>query len=134
METTFEIVVDEKDIDQLGHVNYLQYIHYSECAIRDWYTKAGVSHIDLTERNMGTVVIKFDISYLREARLGDSLKVVTTPVHLGTKSFVLKQDIYNQNNVHITEFNKTFVMFDLVSRKSIPVIDKLAEQFHKNEE
>ncbi|WP_077213293.1 acyl-CoA thioesterase [Bacillus dakarensis] len=134
METTFEIVVNEKDIDHLGHVNYLEYIHYSESAIRDWYIKAGVSHNDLIENNIGTVVIKFDISYLREARLGDFLKVVTTPLRLGTKSFVLKQDIYNQDNVHITEFNKTFVMFDLLSRKSIPVIDKIARQFPKNEE
>ena len=134
METIFEVDVNEKEIDHLGHVNYLEYINYSEQAIRDWYIKAGISSDELSDNNMGTVVIKFDISYLREARLGDSLKIITTPVRIGTKSFVLKQDIYNQDNIHITEFNKTFVMFDLLSRKSIPVIDKIARHFNKSEE
>jgi YbgC/YbaW family acyl-CoA thioester hydrolase len=130
LRTIFEIVVDEEDIDHLGHVNYLKYITFSEQGVWDWHMKAGVSPDELVKRNLGTVIIKFDISYLMEARLGDTLKIITTPVQLGTKSFTFKQDIYNQNDVHITEFNKTFVMFDTSTRKSTPVIEEIICHFN----
>lgn len=129
MQTIVEIVVDEEKIDHLGHMNYLEYIIFSEKGMRDWFYKAGASHAELSQRNMGMVFIKLDVSYLNEARLGDSLRIITTPVRVGNKSFVIKQDIYNQNNVHITEFNKTFVMFNTATRKSIPVIDEISRQF-----
>lgn len=133
MQTIVEIVVDAEKIDHLGHMNYLEYIIFSEKGMRDWFINAGASHEELVPRNMGMVFIKLDVSYLNEARLGDSLRIITTPVRVGNKSFTIKQDIYNQNNLHITEFNKTFVMFNTTTRKSIPVIEQIARHFHNNE-
>jgi YbgC/YbaW family acyl-CoA thioester hydrolase len=131
METTYTINVIEEHIDRLGHVNYNEYISYSERAIGDWYQKAGLTPGKMTEKRIGTVVVKLEVSYLKEALLGDVLKIVTSPKKLGNKSFVIKQDIYNQRDEHLTEFTKTFVMFDLTTRKGIPVIDEIARHFAK---
>jgi YbgC/YbaW family acyl-CoA thioester hydrolase len=131
MQRMLEIVVDEEKIDHLGHMNYLQYIIFSEKGMVDWFQHAGASHKEIREQNMGMVFVKLDVSYLYEARLGDSLRLVTSPVRIGNKSFTIKQDIYNQNNVHISELNKTFVMFNTATRKSIPVIEQIAKHFKK---
>lgn len=129
MNTSLAIKIQETDIDEIGHVNYMNYISFSERGMGDWYKKAGVPLTDLLEKNVGTVLLKFDILYLAEARVGDTLTIHTIPVRLGTKSFELKQEIYNQDGIQTTECNKTFVMFDLITRKSIPVEPNIVAHF-----
>jgi len=125
------IHVQEGDIDYLGHVNYMRYIHFFEQGMGDWFKKNGVSTSEWREKNLGTVVVKFDINYIKEARLGETLKVITAPVRLGTKSFAVQQKIYNENDELITECNKTFVMFDTSIRKGIPVVEEIAGTFRR---
>ncbi|MEC2054192.1 acyl-CoA thioesterase [Peribacillus psychrosaccharolyticus] len=129
MNTSLAIKIQETDIDEIGHVNYMNYISFSERGMGDWYKKAGVPLTDLLEKNVGTVLLKFDILYLAEARVGDTLTIHTIPVRLGTKSFEFKQEIYNQDGIQTTECNKTFVMFDLITRKSIPVEPNIVSHF-----
>lgn len=129
MITTFELRVKEVDIDRLGHVNYNKYISYSEEALGDWYKKTGNDWREMAERSFGTVVVNLNVSYIQEARLGEILNIVTTPSQLGTKSFVFKQEIYNEQEEKITEITKKFVMFDLSSRKGITVLDEIASHF-----
>ncbi|WP_209122743.1 thioesterase family protein [Alkalihalobacillus sp. BA299] len=127
MKTVININVKETDIDDLGHVNNSIYVSYIEKGRRDWYQKAGFVFDE--KQSLGTVVLRLDILYLQEARLGDSLKIITRPVRLGNKSFVLHQDIYNQLNEHITEATVTSVMFDTVLRKSTQVVAEIARHF-----
>lgn len=129
MQSVFHIQVEEADIDYLGHVNYARYIHFLEQGMGDWFQRSGVSFSDLQEKQLGTVILKFDINYIKEARLGEILKVITDSVRLGTKSFTVKQTIYNEKEELITECNKTFVMFDISIRKGIPVVAEIAKNF-----
>ncbi|WP_158318816.1 acyl-CoA thioesterase [Robertmurraya kyonggiensis] len=129
MITTFELRVKEEDIDRLGHVNYNKYISYSEEALGDWYKKTENDWREMAERSFGTVVVNLNVSYIKEARLGEILNIVTTPLQLGTKSFVFKQEIYNEQEEKITEITKKFVMFDLSTRKGITVLDSIAMHF-----
>lgn len=129
MQTIYEVSIDEEDIDSLGHVNYNKYISYSEEAIGDWYKKIGLDWRDLAKRQIGTVVVNLNISYIKEARLGEVLKVITIPKKLGTKSFVIHQEIYNEKDEKINEVTKKFVMFDISTRKGIVVIDEIARNF-----
>lgn len=133
MQITTEIIVQEEDLDYLGHVNYNRYITYLEEGVGHWYEGVGVTHSKLEENKIGTVLVKLEVSYLKEARLGDVLKVVTTPSKVGNKSFVMKQEIYNQHDELITESEKIFVMFDISSRKSIPVIEQIRSGFMENQ-
>lgn len=126
MQTTTKIIVAPEDIDQLGHVNYLKYILFLEKGVGHWYKQAGVNFRELREKDLGTVVLKMDISYQKEARLGDTLNVTTTLTHVGNKSFSLKQVIHNQDDIQITEATKTFVMFNTSTRKGVPVIEEIS--------
>ena len=129
METIFTLQTHKEDIDQLGHVNNCRYVKFLEDGRVDWYEKCGITLHDFQEMGIGTVVLKMEVLYLKEAKLGDHLKVITTPEYLGNTSFVLKQEIYNQFDEHITDAKVTMVMFDTVSRKSTKVIHQIAVLF-----
>ena len=129
MQSIIDIQVEEADIDHLGHVNYMRYIHFFEQGMGDWFQRSGVSFSDWQEKHLGTVVVNFDINYIKEARLGESLKVITDSVRLGTKSFTVKQTIYNEKEELITECNKTFVMFNTSIRKGIQVVEEIVRNF-----
>lgn len=130
MKASLQLKVSEEDIDELGHVNNAVYVTYLEEGREAWYKQsAGMSFADMMEKALGTVVVKLEISFIKEAVLGDELTVVTTPETVGTKSFVLKQQIFNSNDEIITEAIVTSVMFNLKNRKSIPVIEEIRNHF-----
>jgi YbgC/YbaW family acyl-CoA thioester hydrolase len=129
LETLSEIIVKEDDIDPIGHVNNIRYVSFFEAARGEWYAKGGISYEEMRKRKIGTVILRLEIMFLKEARLGDSLKIITRPKKLGNKSFVFEQTIYNQLEERITEATVTSVMFDTTLRKSIPVVDKIAVRF-----
>ncbi|MDQ0156622.1 acyl-CoA thioesterase [Robertmurraya andreesenii] len=131
MRTTIEIRVKEEDIDALGHVNYNKYISYSERAMGDWHKNAGLDWNEMSDRKIGTVFVNLNVNYIKEARLGEVLRVETIPLKLGTKSFVIQQEIYNERDEKITEFTKKFVMFDLERRQGMKVVDEIARHFHQ---
>ncbi|WP_044894374.1 acyl-CoA thioesterase [Bacillus alveayuensis] len=131
LETVTEIKVKPEDIDELGHVNNKVYVAYLEKAREHWYSEAGLPFAVMKKRNLGTVVLKLDVFFKKEARLGDILKVKTRPIRLGTKSFVLEQIIFNEANEAITEATITNVMFDTTVRKSTTVADEIARHFPK---
>lgn len=129
MQTSTKIIVTPDTIDQLGHVNYQKYIHFLEKGIGEWYKQAGVDFRKLTKQGLGAVVRNFNVSYLKEAIVGDTLTVTTTLMNVGNKSFTLKQEIYNQDDIKITEATKTFVMFNMATRNGVPVIHEIARHF-----
>lgn len=132
MEVAYELKVKEEDLDDLGHVNNAVYVKYLEYGRNAWYKKmAGMSFSDMHEKGIGTVLVRLDILFKKEALLGDVLTVYTKPEKLGTKSFVLNQKIYNQNNELLTDATVTNVMFDSKKRVSIPVIEEIARNFPK---
>ncbi|WP_066260128.1 acyl-CoA thioesterase [Neobacillus drentensis] len=129
MESVTEIIVKEDHIDPIGHVNNIKFVSFLEDARGDWYRKAGISYEEMQKKKIGTVILKLDIMFLKEARLGDSLKIITRPKKLGTKSFVFEQKIFNQLEEPITEVTVTSVMFDTILRRSITVVDEIVRKF-----
>lgn len=122
--------VTDADIDELGHMGYFRYILYLQDARWEWYEQAGFSPAKKREEeNISVVMKKFEIVYLKEAVAGETLKIVTSPMRLGNKSFTLKQVIYNQNGEPIAEAVSTLVGFDLASRTGIKVPDEIARHF-----
>src|SRR5690625_1091684 len=124
METVTEIIVEEGAIDELNHVNNSIYVTYLEEARADWYEAANFSFDTMRENNLGTVVLRLDITFLNEAVLGDVLSIKTSPLRLGNTSFDHKQVIYNTQGEKITEAVITSVMFDREARKSIKVVEE----------
>lgn len=129
VETTTEIIVTEADLDALGHVNHSVYVTYLEKGRAQWYRELGLPLEEMLKRETGTVVLKLEIVYVKEARLGETINIQTIPVRVGDKSFVLEQVIYNENGEIITEATVTNVMFDMLTRKSTIVAPEIREAF-----
>lgn len=129
LETTAEIIVTDADLDALGHVNNSVYVSYLEKGRTHWYSELGLSLEEMLVRNTGTVVLKLEIVYVKEARLGETLKVKTFPVRVGTRSFVLEQIILNERGEIITEAAVTNVMFNLKTRESMAVAPEIRKAF-----
>ncbi|GIO24150.1 thioesterase family protein [Oceanobacillus sp. J11TS1] len=130
MEAEKQIVVEEKDIDGLHHVNNSVYLNYLEHGREAWYIKhAGYSYEDFPKANLGTVVLKISILYKKEALLHDVLRVITKPNNLGNTSFVFEQKILNDKEELVCEAIVTKVMIDFTTRKSRPVIEEIAGPF-----
>lgn len=129
METITEITVKKQDIDGLGHVNNKVYVEYLEDGRIDWFNEIGYSYSELWEDHLTTVVLKMEITLLKEAVFGDVLKVKTSPHRLGNTSLDVKQEIYNQKDQMITEAIITCVMFNMKKRNKIPVIPGIAKHF-----
>ncbi|QCR33427.1 thioesterase family protein [Lysinibacillus sp. SGAir0095] len=131
MNSITEIVVKEEDIDSLGHVNHMIYLQYLQAGRTDWFKKTGLSFEKLNKRNIESVVLKLEILYKQEAKVDERLIVKTIPLRLGNTSFVFEQKILNQREEVITEATVTEVMFDLITRKSRPVVDEIILGFQK---
>lgn len=132
MELVNQIVVKEADIDVFEHMNYKRYIDHLEKARADWFIEIGLPYALMAEQGMAVVIVKLDMQYVKEARLGDSLTIKTTPQKIGTKSFSLKQVIYNEQEQVMTESICTFVMLNTVTRKGMPVVADIARHFPVN--
>jgi acyl-CoA thioester hydrolase len=69
-----EVAVTEPDIDQLGHVNNVQYLHWvQEVAEAHWRSAAP----QLDQARTFWVVVRHEIDYKQPARIGDKLVVRT---------------------------------------------------------
>lgn len=72
-----QLKVRHYEVDQYGHVNHAQYVHYLEVARIEALDALGLS---LTEmRRQGYLILAADLSvkYLAPARSGDTLEIVT---------------------------------------------------------
>lgn len=124
-----DFTVAENDIDVFNHMNYKRYIDLFEEERANWFIEIGLSFAEMANQEFAVVILKLDIEYKKEARLGECLSIKTTALKMGTKSFSLKQVMYNEADELITESICTFVMFDLTKRKSIPVVEAIACHF-----
>ncbi|WP_413299875.1 thioesterase family protein [Bacillus sp. 1P10SD] len=130
MKTTTFIEVKNSDLDDLEHVNNSVYLTYLEAAREEWYKKAaGMTFQDMLEMNLGTVLIKLEILFKKEAVLGDHLEITTTPKKIGKTSFEFHQLILNQHREIVAEANVLNVMINLSTRKSVPVVRNIAANF-----
>jgi len=129
MESVLEIVVRCTEIDVNGHVNNAKYLEYFEWGREEWYDQAGLHYDVFTQMGIQTVTVNININYRKECRQGDRLTVRTRPERVGRTSYVLKQELYNQNGELCADALVTMVTMDLNTRRSRPVPEELRALF-----
>jgi acyl-CoA thioester hydrolase len=94
----FEIFVEVEtaDIDELGHVNNVNYFHYlQKAAMAHWYSSVPLEISDAIR----WVVKKHEIEYFKPAFAGQKLKILTWIEHLKGLSSERKYEIYYENSL-----------------------------------
>jgi len=130
----FEVVVRSTDVDMLGHVNNAKYLEYMEWARFDWIIQAGLTWEELRRRQILPVVASIQINYRKELRMLDKVTILSKPVRIGGKSFVLRQEIYKESGELACDADFTMVMIDAAARKATVLPEDLVAALREGQE
>ncbi len=79
------------ELDSFGHVNHAVYLQYFEYARFEALAAGGFGLHELRRRGEGVHVVRVEVDYRRESRLGDELRVQTVARELRNSSMTLEQ-------------------------------------------
>jgi thioesterase-3 len=129
METTLELIVRSTEIDVNGHVNNAKYLEYLEWGREEWYERAKLHYDTFQAMGIQTVTVNININYKKECKQGERLSVTCQPESIGRSSFVLKQQIRNEQGDLCADAMVTCVTMDTETRKSREVPAELRAWF-----
>ena len=90
-ETTVE--VRSYELDAFDHVNHSIFLNYLEYARYDALRQGGFPYEEMIRRGWGVYVVRLEIDYLHQARLGDRLRIRTWAGSRRRSTLLIEQDI-----------------------------------------
>ena len=128
-----EITVRSSHIDMFGHVNNARYIEFLEWDRVQMTADQGIDLLAMAAEGLGPAVVRMEINYRLEARMGEVLLLDSQPIELkNDKVGVIKQTVTNKKSGKIIcDAVVTFVMIDLRQRKSVPMPEAMKKFFPK---
>lgn len=133
MVTSLPIVVRSTEIDVNGHVNNAKYLEYFEWGREEWYEQCGLPYEAFESMDIQTVTVNINVNYRKESRQGDKLIVTCQPERIGSSSYVLKQEIKDENGEVRADASVTSVTMHRSTRKSRKAPDELRKFFASQE-
>jgi len=122
METTFDVRFYETD--GLGHVGNTVHVGWLEAA-RDPLFRLFVPDLDLTAWPL--ILASYKVDFLKQIYYGKSVTVKTWVGRLGSSSFDVYQEIW-QEGEHCATGTTTMVHFNYNTQKAEPVPDAVREK------
>lgn len=124
------VTVMSTHIDMFGHVNHTRYLEYME-----WARFAWAAHFDnplpelIRDQGIGPAIIKAQLNFRRECKLGDELLVTARAVSARRGIGRIYQAIHDvRADALVCDGELSFVMIDLHARKAVPLPDFFLEQ------
>ena len=123
--------VESRHVDDLGHLNHVYALEIVEYARDDWYAAANLweGRCWSGAETLQTLVLNVNFNYRLECFLDEELKIVTSPLRRGTKSFVLAQKIIKPDGRVAIDGTATSLVRDSALGETIPVPECLARYF-----
>ena len=90
---TSRMRVRSYELDALGHVNHAVYLNYLEQARFDALEAAGVSLAHLAREGWGVHVVRIEIDYRAQCRMGDELVIRTHTTGFRNSSMTIQQKL-----------------------------------------
>ncbi|MGN0902961.1 MAG: tol-pal system-associated acyl-CoA thioesterase [Succinivibrio sp.] len=106
-----------EDTDAGGIVYYANYLKFCERARTDWLRSLGMSQSEMLEKHQGFVIRSIKGNYISSARLDDLLTVTCVPVKVRNASLKIFQQVYNQHQELLFEFECSIAFLDMLKRK-----------------
>jgi len=128
-ESVVDIVVRSTEIDVNGHVNNAKYLEYLEWGREDWYERSGLYYDILLQMNVQTVTVNININYRKECRQGEKLSIRTNAQKAGRSSYVLEQQIVNEQGQLCADALVTCVTINVQTRESTPMPEQMRQAF-----
>ncbi len=90
----FVTQVRSYELDALGHANHAVYLNWLEQARWDALDAAGLPAAEILRRGWGIHVVRIEVDYRAECRLGDGIRIETGVEQLRNSSMVLGQRLF----------------------------------------
>lgn len=90
----WETRVRSYELDSFGHVNHAVHLNWFEQARFEALEAGGFPPSRLAEEGWGVHVVRVEVDYRREARLGDPIRIVTKAGAFRSTSFTVNQRAY----------------------------------------
>ncbi|QHW33317.1 acyl-CoA thioesterase [Paenibacillus rhizovicinus] len=129
MKSSLPIIVRSTEIDINGHVNNAKYLEYFEWGREEWYEQCGLPYETFGMMGIQTVTVNINVNYRQECRQGDRLTVICHPDRVGRSSYVLKQELVDEQGSVRADALVTSVTIDTSTRRSREVPDELRRFF-----
>ena len=87
-----QLKVRHYEVDQYGHVNHAQYVHYLEVARIEALEALGLSLAEMQRQGYLILAVELSVKYLAPARSGEPLEIVTHVREIrGARSFWVQE-------------------------------------------
>lgn len=117
------------ETDQMGVVYHGNYAQYLEIARIDWLEALGISYKKMEEEGLMLPVYSLDLVFKKPAKFDDELKIITTLVKKPGVRIEFSYEIFNQEDLLLTEAKTVLVFMDVKQRKPVRcpqyILDKL---------
>lgn len=113
--------VQPHQIDMFGHMSHFAYLQVMESARFAWAEHVGTPLPQMIEeQRRGPVLVKVELRYRRECRLGDALTITVTPTSSSSRLGKLHQSVVLAESGEVAcEGELTFAMIDLDTRRAV---------------
>lgn len=117
--------VRSTQVDQLGHMNNAAFLEIFEWARWEWAEQGGNGFQGMmAELGVGPVVVHADVSFRREVRFHERVRIRTWLEACDHRRGVILQRMFREDGELASEARFTFLTIDLARRK---VVDMPAE-------
>ena len=119
MQSELNLDVRYYETDQMGIVHHSNYVRYFECGRTDMLKKLGLPIEKIEESGVMLPVVSVECRYKVPARLGDTLKIVSIIDRIPMAKLVIRNEIYNQDDLLVCEGSVTLGFIDSRSRRPV---------------
>ena len=106
-----------EDTDAGGIVYYANYLKFCERARTEWLRGINMSQSQMLEQHMGFVIKNIKGNYVSSAKLDDLLTITCIPTKVKHASLVIYQQVFNQNNELLFEFECSIAFLNMQLKK-----------------
>ncbi|WDF48429.1 thioesterase family protein [Chryseobacterium sp. KACC 21268] len=129
--TTTSIRVRYGETDPMKYVYYGNYAEYFEVARVELFRSLGMSYDEIEKRGIFLPVSEYKIKYLKPALYDQLLEIRTYIRKIPGIRIEFDYEIYNEENVKITEASTTLFFLDSETKKIVKCPDYLMELIEK---
>lgn len=129
--TTTSIRVRYGETDPMKYVYYGNYAEYFEVARVELFRSLGMSYDEIEKRGIFLPVSEYKIKYLKPALYDQLLEIRTYVRKIPGIRIEFDYEIYNEENVKITEASTTLFFLDSETNKIVKCPDYLMELIEK---
>jgi acyl-CoA thioester hydrolase len=129
---TYQCVIPETYLDEMGHMNVMWYAHLFSCATAEIFRLVGLTRQYFESNQAGTFALEQHTRFLAEVRAGQNVTVRTRLVGRSAKAFHFIHFLFNDTTRALSAIGESIgVHIDMRVRKSSPLSPEITTLFDR---